>query len=404
MFGSIYTALAGMHAYSQGLNVISNNVANLNTPGFKLSDPLFREIVYRQIQASEGSGGGVRPQGAGVESNAAGLNFGQGELRETGNALDVAIDGSGFFVLKQDDGTYRYTRAGQLTFDRDGILVERTTGARVLVHSSESADDFFNINDARVHAPKATSTVNLGGTLARTGSNATYELPGIVVYDPAGTSVTLRARFTRNTSDPLRWTMEVLGPANAVIGSGAVVFNENGTPAEEGNTVTIPVTATGGQPFEVTFNFGAQGTYAGASSPATGSSSALQVQRQDGMPLGSLTKSEFDEQGQLKLTYSNGQSKTLARLVLAQFENPEQLQALGGGMFTMKEGMEQKLGQAMASGLGRIVGGRVEMSNVDLTRQFTDLIILQRGYQASSQVSSVANELIQTLLAMDSQR
>lgn len=404
MFGSIYTALAGMHAYSQGLNVISNNVANLNTPGFKLSDPLFREIVYRQIQASDGNGGGLRPQGAGVESTAAGLNFGQGEPRETGNSLDVAIDGSGFFVLKQDDGSYRYTRAGQFTFDSDGILVERTTGAKVLVNSTEGANDFLNINDFRAHAPKATNTVTLGGTLARAGSNATYELPGITVYDSAGTSVTVRARLTRNTTDPLRWTMEVLGPANAVVGSGTVVFNDNGTPSEEGNMVKIPITATGGQPFEVTFNFGAHGTYSGASSPVTSTTSALQVQRQDGIPIGSLTKSEFDEQGQLKLTYSNGQTRTAAMLVLAQFENPEQLKALGGGMFTMKDGVEQRLGQAMVSGLGRILGGTVEMSNVDLTRQFTDLIILQRGYQASSQVSSIANELIQTLLAMDSQR
>lgn len=404
MFGSIYTALAGMHAYSQGLSVISNNVANLNTPGFKLSDPLFREIVYRQIQASDGNGGGLRPQGAGVESTAAGLNLGQGDPRETGNSLDVAIDGSGFFVLKQDDGSYRYTRAGQFTFNSEGILVDRTTGAKVLVNSTTSAKDFLDINEFRADAPKATNTVKLGGTLARAGSNATYELPGITVYDTAGTSVTVRARFARNTSDPLRWTMEVLGPTNTVIGSGTVVFNDNGTPSQDGNMVKIPITATGGQPFEVTFDFGSAGTYAGASSPATSTTSALQVQRQDGMSIGSLSKSEFDEQGQLKLSYSNGQTKTAAMLVLAQFENPEQLQALGGGMFSIKDGVEQKLGQAMVSGLGRILGGTVEMSNVDLTRQFTDLIILQRGYQASSQVSSIANELIQTLLAMDSQR
>lgn len=401
MFGSIYTALAGMNAYSQGLNVISNNVANLNTPGFKVSDPLFREIVYRQIQSSEGSGGGLRPQGAGVEANSAGISFGQGDLRETGNSLDVAIDGSGFFVLEQDDGTYRYTRAGQLTFDDKGILVERTSGAKVLFTSTEVANGFFDINNYRSHEPKATNTVTLSGTLARTSTNATHELPSITVYDSAGTAVTLRGRFTRSSGNPLSWTVEMLGPANAVLGSGTVVFNANGTPAQDSNTVTIPVTATGGQPFDVVFNFGAAGSYAGVSSPVTSTTSALQVQKQDGMTIGSLTTSSFDEQGQLKLAFSNGQIKTVGKLVLAQFENPEQLQALGGGMFAMKDGIQEHFGQAMASGMGRIVGGRVEMSNVDLTRQFTNLIILQRGYQASSQVSSIANELIQTLLAMD---
>jgi flagellar hook protein FlgE len=404
MFGSIYTALAGMNAYSQGLNVISNNVANLNTPGFKVSDPLFKAIVYRQIQASEGNGGGLRPQGAGVEANSAGISFMQGELRETGNSLDVAIDGSGFFVLQQDDGSYRYTRAGQLTFNEDGILVERTSGAKVLFNSTEVANGSFDINGYRSHEPKVTNTVTLSGTLARTSTSASYELPSITVYDAAGTSVTLRGRFTRSSDDPLRWTVEMLGAANAVLGSGTVVFNADGTPAQDNNAVTIPVTATGGEPFDVTFNFGAVGSYAGVSSPATSTSSALQVQKQDGMTIGSLTTSAFDEQGQLKLTYSNGQTKTVGKLVLAQFENPEQLQALGSGMFAMKDGMQEQLGQAMVSGLGRVIGGKVEMSNVDLTRQFTDLIILQRGYQASSQVSSVANELIQTLLAMDGQR
>jgi flagellar hook protein FlgE len=404
MFGSIYTALAGMNAYSQGLNVISNNVANLNTPGFKVSDPLFKEIVYRQIQASEGNGGGLRPQGAGVEANSAGISFMQGELRETGNSLDVAIDGSGFFVLQHDDGSYRFTRAGQLTFNEDGILVERTSGAKVLVNSTEVANGSFDINNYRSHAPKVTNTVTLSGTLARTSTSASYELPSITVYDSAGTSVTLRGRFTRSSDDPLRWTVEMLGPANTVLGSGTVVFNADGTPAQDNNAVTIPVTATGGEPFDVRFDFGAVGSYAGVSSPATSTSSALQVQKQDGMTIGSLTTSAFDEQGQLKLTYSNGQTRTVGKLVLAQFENPEQLQALGSGMFSMKDGMQEKLGQAMVSGLGRVIGGKVEMSNVDLTRQFTDLIILQRGYQASSQVSSIANELIQTLLAMDGQR
>ncbi|MFC4312686.1 flagellar basal-body rod protein FlgF [Steroidobacter flavus] len=404
MFGSIYTALAGMNAYSQGLNVISNNVANLNTPGFKVSDPLFREIVYRQIQESEGSGGGLRPQGAGVEANAAGLSFGQGELRDTGNDLDVAIDGSGFFVLEQDDGSYRYTRAGQLTFNDDGILVERTTGTHVLFNSTEVGNGLFDITDFRSHAPKATNTVMLSGTLARTSTSATYELPTLTVFDSAGTSVALRGRFTRSSDDPLSWTVELLGSANTVLGSGTIAFNQDGTPAQDRNSVTIPVSGTGVQPFDVIFNFGAVGSYAGVSSPATSTSSALQMLKQDGMTIGSLTGTSFDEQGQLKLSYSNGQIKTVGKLVLAQFENPEQLKALGGGMFTMKDGAQEHLGQAMVSGIGRVVGRKVEMSNVDLTRQFTDLIILQRGYQASSQVSSIANELIQTLLAMDAQR
>lgn len=402
MFASIYTALAGMKAYSQGLDVISNNVANLNTPGFKVSDPVFREIVYRHIQANAGEGGGQRPQGSGVEASAAGINFTQGELRDTGNSLDVAIDGSGFFVLQHESGGYRFTRAGQLTFNSDGVLVERTTGEKLLFSTAENSIGTFDINGYRTHEPKATANVYITGVLARTGSNPSYELSNATVIDKAGTSVSLRVRFTRHGADPLRWTAEVMSAANTVVGTGIVTFNADGTPAQ--STFEVSITAPGGEPFPVTFNLGATGTYSGVTSPATSTTSTLQQQRQDGMTIGSLTTTEFDEQGQLKLAYSNGQTKTVGRLVLAHFDNPEQLQSLGGGMFAARDGMEQRFGGAMAQGVGRIVNKRIEMANVDLTRQFTDLIILQRGYQASSQVSSITNELIQTLLAMESGR
>lgn len=404
MFGSIYTALAGMNAYSQGLSVVSNNVANLNTPGFKVSDPLFREIVYRQIQASEGNGGGLRPQGAGVDASAAGITFTQGDLRDTGNSMDAAIDGSGFFVLEQEDGSYRYTRAGQLTFNDDGILVERTTGSKILFRAAAGTSGFFDLNGHRVDPPKATATVSLTGTLARTSTNPVHELPGITVYDTVGTAVPLRARFTRNSADALRWNVEILGAANAVLGSNTVVFNADGTPAQDNNTFTVTVPGSGGTNFDVVFTVGEPNTYAGVTSPGSSTTSSVTLLRQDGLQIGSLTRTAFDEQGQLKMTYSNGQTRTVGKLVLASFDNPEQLQALGSGMFALKAGSQPRLGSAMAEGVGRIVGQRVEMSNVDLTRQFTDLIILQRGYQASSQVSSVANELIQTLLAMDAQR
>jgi flagellar hook protein FlgE len=151
-------------------------------------------------------------------------------------------------------------------------------------------------------------------------------------------------------------------------------------------------------------NFGATGSFAGVTTPAASAASQLQVLRQDGLQLGSLVRSEFDDKGQLKLTYSNGKTTEAGTLVLAQFDAPEQRRPLGSGMFAAAEGNTRLLGSALSSGIGRIVGNRLEMSNVELTQQFTDLIIMQRGYQASSQISSIANELIQTLLALDARR
>lgn len=403
MFGSIFTALAGMNAYSRGLDVLSNNVANLNTPGFKVSDPLFREIVYRHLDAAGARGSGVQPGGAGVEISGSSITFKQGDLRDTGNSLDAAIDGEGFFVLDQD-GEYRYTRAGQFEFNQDGILVERSTGAKVLIRTEQVALGSFDLDSMRSFPPRATSEVNVIGTLARGGTTSTYELPNITVFDSAGTSMTLRAKFVRDTSDPLKWTVEVLGAGNTVLGSGTILFAANGTPSAEAASVTVTVDASGTEDFEVAFKFGEPGRFAGVTSSAASTSSQLQVLRQDGLPLGSLTRTEFDEQGQLKLTYSNGRTEIAGSLVLAQFNTPEQLQSLGSGMFAVNGGAAPVFGSGLSAGLGRVVGGRLEMSNVELTRQFTDLIIMQRGYQASSQMSSVANELIQTLLAMDGRR
>jgi flagellar hook protein FlgE len=401
MLGAIYTGLSGLTAYSNGLKVISNNVANLNTPGFKVSDPLFREIVYEQLRSPGSRGFGERPAGAGVEIDAASMSFRPGELRDSGNVLDAAIDGRGFFVLEMD-GQHVYTRAGQFEFNKDGVLVERVTGARVVVGTDTLAQGFFDLSTARVSAPRATKEVTLSGTLARdAGSTATYELPSITVFDAGGAKTVLKAKLVRNADNPLRWTVELLKSDNTVIGRGEIAFDENGTPAADASRVVVSVASESGRTFDVAFNFGAAGTFAGVTAPARGTTAQLQVLKQDGLEIGSLTSTEFDDRGQLKLMYSNGETVTAATLVLAQFDTPEQLQVLGRSLFAATDRSQPLLGTALTGGLGRVVGGRVELSNVELTAQFTDLIIMQRGYQASSQISSVANEMIQQLLALD---
>jgi len=404
MLGTIYTGLSGLNAYSRGLEVISNNVANLNTPGFKVSLPVFREIMYQQLRTPSGNGAGLRPGGAGVALNSSAMSFRAGDLRNTGNALDVAIDGRGFFVLDDQDGNRVYTRAGQLTFDRDGVLVDSVTGARVVVSTDALAQTSFDLDSVRVFDPRATSEVTLTGSLARaSGSVNSHELPNVTLFDAAGTSLTVRVKLTRNGDDPLRWAVEILKTDNTQIGQGEITFSQNGTPAENANSITVTATAEGGQPFDVRFNFGAPGSFAGVTAPAANNISTLQVLRQNGLAMGSLRTTEFTDNGQLKLTYSNGETRTVATLVLARFDSPEQLQVLGRGLFAATERTQPVMGAALTTGLGRVVGGQLELSNVELTEQFTDLIIMQRGYQACSQVNSVANELILQLLQMDRQ-
>jgi flagellar hook-basal body protein len=177
MLGSICVGFAGMTAYSRGLNVISNNVANMNTPGFKVGDPLFSNLVYRGDGGAVSGFGGTRSNGAGVAVNTDRMSFRQGDFADQGNSLDAAIDGNGFFVLEQS-GRLAYTRAGQFELDDDGFLVHRATGDKVMVTGDALAHSTFNVEDYRVFAPAATTEVALGGNLART-VGATYLLSDI---------------------------------------------------------------------------------------------------------------------------------------------------------------------------------------------------------------------------------
>ena len=404
MLGSIYVGFAGMTAYSRGLNVIGNNVANLNTAGFKSGEPLFSNLVYRGGGGAVGGYGGMRQTGAGVDVNTDRMSFRQGDFTDQGNALDAAIDGNGFFVLEQS-GRLAYTRAGQFELDDDGFLVHRGTGDKVMVTGDSLKHSTFNVEDFRVFEPAATTEVKLGGNLARTG-NGTYLLADIKVKDAAGGERVLNANFVRNVTDPLAWTMEVRNQDNNVLASLEVKLTDKGTPAEE-YSVTVSVGPEGDQDmpaFDVKFTLGAAGTFSGVTSMPNDSQSLVQVQHVDGFALGSLNKVDFTDRGDVQLTYSNGEKKTPATLVLARFMSPTELRDIGGGMFISEGTRSPVLALPMNSGIGRVVGGQVELSNVDLTDQFANLIIVQRGYQASSQLTSVANELIQQLLQLGERR
>lgn len=399
MLGAIYISQSGMSAYSKGLDVISNNVANLNTPGFKIQTPVFSDQLFQ-------NGGGATPSadsasgGAGVQVDANNLSFTAGNMQDTGDPLTAALDGSGFFVLQQPDGQYQYTRAGQFELDNDGVLVETRSKLPVLVRTDTADRTTFDIDSFRTYPPKATTTVNLTGTLSRTG-NATFNLTGIKVVDSTGAAQTLSANMVRSDSDASSWSVEVDDAQGKSIGTGAVAFNDDGTPKSDSSSMTFDVSPSNGAASTVTLDFGAAGSYAGVTSISSNTISQTSVTRQDGLQLGTLSSTAYSDNGQLTLTYSNGATKTPASLLLAQFDGENGLKEIDGGMFTAPADMQPVISTAQTMGLGRVVGGKVEQSNVDLTSQFSNLIIVQRGYQASSQVTSVANEMLQQLLTMD---
>jgi flagellar hook protein FlgE len=402
MLTAIYTSQAGMTAFENGLTVIGNNVANLNTPGYKGTEPLFQDVQADDHTGATIGSNGEPTQGGGVTLQDHNVSFAQGQLQQTGNPLDAAIQGEGFFIV-QRNGQSLYTRDGQFSLNSDGDLVTSSGGDKVLVSTSNTATGTFNINSYLSYAPQATTTVSLSGNLARTGQSGNYTLPSITVDDSAGGTETLSATFTQDSTNPLLWHVEVDDAHNNAVGTGTLTFGADGTPASGTTPIVLTVTPTNLPAFKVNLEFGTSGSYTGVTSLAGNATSQLEIAHQDGVAMGVLTQTSFDSSGNISLTYSNGKTLTPAKLLLAQFEAPEQLVSLGSGLYAASGNTQPVLGSALSSSFGSISDGQIEMSNIDLTKELTQLILLQRGYQASSQVTTVANDMMQQLLTMANQ-
>jgi flagellar hook protein FlgE len=417
MLSTIYAALSGMLGFSKGLDVISNNIANLNTPGFKASELEFRDLFYRYSQDGGAPDGSRSQVGSGLDTKGTRTRFRQGELRDSGNPLDVAIDGNGFLVLQPKDGSgvvygrgvsQIYTRAGQLEFGTDGILAERVTGARVMVYDGASMHE-LSIDSLRTSAPSPTANIRLSGNFLpsndNSSTNPTAEVRNVTVFDQDGRSRTLSILFTRDSSDSAHWFGEVRDESNTLLlpTGGEVRFQPNGAPAAGGESFSVTLTAASGSSSSVRVEIGEAGSFSGVTN-LSGPTQNLQVRSQDGVAAGSLTSATFDERGTLRLAYSNGKTTSGPSLALAWFDDLQALRLTSGSLFVNDGGQAPVIGTAREGIMGGVAAGRVELSNVELTEQFTDLIILQRGYQASSQVTSVANEMIQQLLDLDRKR
>lgn len=395
MLDTIYIGTSGLTGYSEGLRTVSNNLTNVNTPGYKGSQLQFADMFSQQSGFGNGSTGGGSASGGGLQALAMAINFKQGEFQQTGNALDVGIDGQGFFTLS-DNGQMRYTRDGQFQFNADGYLVSRVDGSRVQALNDKNQLADITLSSIQNNSPKVTGTVTFSGNLASDAT--TFTLNNVSVIDAAGGTHNLTLTFTNNNATTAgAWGVSIADGATTV-GTGSIQF-ASGLPMAGSNSVAVTYSPSGVASIPLTFDFSNAVTSFAASGTST-----LAVSKQDGHAAGTLTDVAFDDQGFVSATYSNGQTVKGARLALASFDSESNIEQAGSNEFTSNNPTAVHYGYAKTKSFGSLKSSVVEGSNVDMSQEFSNLIVMQRGYQASSHVVSTANDMIQELFDMKGHR
>ncbi|GAA0609549.1 flagellar hook protein FlgE [Sporichthya brevicatena] len=391
MLRSLFAGISGLRSHQTMMDVTGNNIANVNTTGFKSSTTVFQDTLSQLLKgagAPVGDNGGTNPAQVGLGTRLAAIttNFAQGSAQSTGRSTDLMIQGDGFFVVR-NGGENLYTRAGAFSFDTDGRL---TTPEGAVVQGWSAANGLIDTNapvgDIRlpvgaVLPPVATSTASLAGNLPSDAAVGTVVRTSIKIYDAAGTPTDMDITATLDVGGVWNLTSGVgtLSPATlSFTGAGA-------TPS----ATSLTFTATSGQ--VITVDTGTVTGFAGQNTlAATG---------QNGSAMGTLQAFTMSPDGTLIGVFSNGLKSPLAQVALANFNNPPGLEKVGGSMYrtTVNSGTEQ-LGTAGTAGRGLLSSGQLEMSNVDLAAEFTNLIVAQRGFQANSRVITTSDQILEDLV------
>lgn len=395
MLGSIYIGLSGLTAFSKGLQTISNNVTNLNTPGFKATSFTFADsFSYGGVGSNFSRYVGGQPVGSGVHFGAEKIDFRQGDLRQTGGDLDFAIQGPGLLVLLNEGRTY-YTRTGQFTVDKSGFIADSASGYRLAVLNSSGQAVDVSVDANQTSPPGATSRITFTQNLSSTATEA--NVADMAVYDSAGVRHVWKARFVPvGAASPNEWTVTVTDENSAQVGQQTLKFLGG---AVDPTTATLTFTSnpSGASPLSVVFDFNDVDSF------SSGTVSTIRASNVDGNGLGTLVGVTLDDTGQLKLTYSNQKTTLLGKVALADVRDPQQLERIGAGLFRDRGGAGIRLLGSGEDGIGALVSRQTEASNVDLSQQFGDLILVQRGFQAASQVISISNDMIQQLFGIRGQ-
>jgi flagellar hook protein FlgE len=411
MLRSLFSGISGLRAHQQMMDVTGNNIANVNTVGFKSSSIIFEDTLSQIVKgatAPQGGNGGTNPAqiGLGVQLGTVTKNFSQGGAQTTGRNTDVMIQGDGFFAVKSSGETL-YTRNGSFTFDTTGRLV---TSSGAVVQGWPATNGVSNTNgptsDIIVPAgmllpPSPTTGATVGGNLslpADAPSGASI-VASVLMYDANGGAHSVRYTYTKTA--PTTWDLKINdGTTDA---TGALLPDETTatltfSAAGKLTSPTAPATVTMNQPSwgTGTLDIDVSGLTAYMGDKTVDGGTQI-----GGAATGSLQSFNLAPDGTLVGIFSNGLKQPLAQLALANFNNPPGLEAIGGSLYrgTVNSGNAQ-LGTPGSAGRGVLASGQVEMSNVDLAAEFTNLIVAQRGFQANSKVITTSDEILQSLVNM----
>jgi flagellar hook protein FlgE len=403
--------LSGLEATSSSLNNIANNLANLNTDGYKDQNMSFADI-FNGMQATSGNGDPIQT-GTGVQVAGTTANFSNGTVSSTGVASNMALQGNGFFVVQDANGT-NYTRSGDFTVNSSGQLCT-PSGELVMgyqapngVVSTSGVLAPITVNQASTLPGVASTSFQMNTNLDSSAPAGTSFSTPITAYDSLGTAQTLSVNYTNTSAN--NWSYTVTLPASATggtgapttIASGALVFNSSGQLTSPSGTVAgINITglADGAAPMSLTWNLNdASGNPSITQQNAT---SATASTNQNGYGVGSLTGYSVLPDGTVQGAFSNNQTLALGQVAVASFANVQGLTQVGQNNYQASFAAGAPVvGQAGAGGNGTIIGGSVELSNVSLSDEFSKMIVAQQGYEANAKALTTMNQITQTTIQM----
>ena len=417
MLRSLFSAVSGLRGHQTMMDVIGNNIANINTAGYKSSQVVFEDTLSQALKAAgspQGTSGGTNPAQVGLGVRVGGImtNFSQGATQMTGRSTDITLQGDGFFVVKQDGQTL-YSRAGAFSFDAlgnlvnpDGAIVQGWQADQTGAINPNAALTGLKLPIGQIKNPQRTDEMHVGGNLPSDAAVGDKLVSSMDIFDTQGKAIAATFTYTKTATNA--WTLDVTVP-NATTGAATNVATQALTWNPASNTFTpaqntpVSVGMAGLNGAGYTFDKNVSLYLGTTTNPLTQFASANTVSAldQNGSALGSLQSFTLSPDGTLLGIFSNGQKQALGQVAVANFNNPPGLEKVGGSLYrdTSNSGTPA-VGTAGSGGRGTLASGALEMSNVDLAQEFTNLVVAQRGFQANSRVVSASDEILQDLVNM----